>query len=376
MSCLSSAGGLSLLATIRLAALVLGVALATAGCQDDGTGERLLPVGVPVGEAEAPVSTISSVALLPDGVACVADSYFFQVWCLHRDRPAQVWGRQGEGPGEFARIQHVMRGPEGSVAVVDGSLNRITAFLPSGQRVSETRVPSLFTPDRYRGDVLHGHYMQIAIAGMSIRQVEIASGSGELLWERAFPRNLAYPECDDPSADLEARGSAFGTATPSGGMVFAACDGRLVLFPDRDDDSTAPIPRPAYAGELPNQRDVDEFVDARRGSVRGEASSADVEAFRRQPKEWFYTIPDFDDAGRMWLLTSRDRDEFSYLELFVGDEYAGTVRVADRVVGFDVLGSALAVLVKRRARPDDPDGIDDRAVVWYDISGLPAGRLD
>ncbi len=101
------------------------------------------------------------------------------------------------------------------------------------------------------------------------------------------------------------------------------------------------------------------------------ATAAAVDAFRQEPKRWLLRAPKADDAGRLWILTSRDHDEFSYLEFFVDAAYAGTVRVADRAVGFDVLGATLAVLVQRPLASGDPDGVEDRMVLWYDISGLP-----
>ncbi len=117
---------------------------------------------------------------------------------------------------------------------------------------------------------------------------------------------------------------------------------------------------------------MDEFVDARRGSFRGDLTDADVEAFRRKAKQWSFLGPMVDDSGRLWVVTSRDRDEFSYFELYVRSNYVGTVRVSSRVVGFDVLGDALAVVTKRRPLPDDTRGIDQHAVAWYDIAGLPS----
>ncbi len=56
-----------------------------------------------------------------------------------------------------------------------------------------------------------------------------------------------------------------------------------------------------------------------------------------------------------------------------GPEFAGSVRVRHRAVGFDVLGSTLAVLVDRPVGPRDPDGYPDRGIDWYDIGGLRFG---
>lgn len=67
--------------------------------------------------------------------------------------------------------------------------------------------------------------------------------------------------------------------------------------------------------------------------------------------------------------SQRDRDEFSYVDVYLPGEAAfmGSFRVSDRVMGFDLLGSTLVVVVERQLSPDDADGIPDRAVDWYDI---------
>ena len=59
--------------------------------------------------------------------------------------------------------------------------------------------------------------------------------------------------------------------------------------------------------------------------------------------------------------------------VYTGPEFSGSVRVRHRGVGFDVLGSTLVLLVDRPVGPDDPDGLPDRGIDWYDINGLEFG---
>lgn len=47
-----------------------------------------------------------------------------------------------------------------------------------------------------------------------------------------------------------------------------------------------------------------------------------------------------------------------------GPEYTLTLQVADKVVGMDVLGNTLAVLVER----DNGNAVTERRVDWYDVS--------
>lgn len=164
---------------------------------------------------------------------------------------------------------------------------------------------------------------------------------------------------------------------PDGGMVFTMlCRGQMLFLADRDDDSGTLVQAPTYVLEFPDEREVERYLDGcgpglSPGFFRPMCA---LDVFRRTPKA--YAAPDryrVDDVGRLWVLTNRDREELSYLDVFGGAEYSGTVRVRHRAVGFDVLGSTLAVLVDRPVGPDDPDGFPDRAIDWYDISGLEFG---
>ena len=82
----------------------------------------------------------------------------------------------------------------------------------------------------------------------------------------------------------------------------------------------------------------------------------------------------FDGRGRLWALTDRDLDDgFSYLDVYQGREYRGTVRVRHHARGIDVFGLTLAVLVERPVGPRDADGFPDRGVDWYGIGDLSFG---
>ena len=78
----------------------------------------------------------------------------------------------------------------------------------------------------------------------------------------------------------------------------------------------------------------------------------------------------YDAQERLWTATTRDRDRFSYLDVYEGTEYMGTVRVRDRLVGYDILGGTLAVLVDRQP---GVDGIARRAIDWYRIDEVTFG---
>jgi len=73
----------------------------------------------------------------------------------------------------------------------------------------------------------------------------------------------------------------------------------------------------------------------------------------------------FYDRGFLRVATTRDHDEFSYFDVFRGSDLVSSVRARDRVLGYDILGTVLAVLVERRFPAED--GVRARAVDWYSI---------
>ena len=101
-----------------------------------------------------------------------------------------------------------------------------------------------------------------------------------------------------------------------------------------------------------------------------------LEDYRATPKEYRLGVQHqlFDAANRYWIATQRDTHEWSYLDVYEKAEYVGSVKVRDRLTGFDLLGSTLVVLVDRLVGADDTDGIPDRALDWYEIGELGLGR--
>ena len=100
-----------------------------------------------------------------------------------------------------------------------------------------------------------------------------------------------------------------------------------------------------------------------------------MERYRTTPKRYDLSMAGqlFDAANRYWIATRRDLFEWSYLDVYENAEYVGSVKVRDRLRGFDLVGSTLIVLVDRQVGADDADGIPDRALDWYEIGELPFG---
>ena len=98
-----------------------------------------------------------------------------------------------------------------------------------------------------------------------------------------------------------------------------------------------------------------------------------IEEYENTPKR-YQLAPNahrFDAEGRWWIATLRDHRESSYLDVFCDGRYVGTVRVRDRLWGFDILGTRMVAVVDRLVGSDDePSAVPTRGVDWYDIGRL------
>ena len=303
------------------------------------------------------------------------NSFEFGIYCGDSSgRVVGDFGREGDGPGEFRHPAYVERGPTGLLGVIDLKLDRLSFFYPDGTRVSSGLFPS-----GYLGNGLSNNHMfgskraappqPNRSKGRSTRTFfEVDVSSGEVLWERTGIDELV---------DLGCGRVGPGWPSPQGGYVFWACEHELVFLDHREARGVTVLPSPTYAKELPNERDVEAYAsDMIRlaGTMALPRSAMDpyVAGFKEDPKKWFL-VPGaikFDHQGRLWVATTRDRDAYSYIDVWTDTEYAGTLRIRDRLVGYDLHGSTFAALVERVR---NSDGIVKRVIDWYDVSNLAIG---
>ena len=358
-----------------LAAAVL--AAAATGCLRDSQVRTEMALA-PVASAPAPLSRDNGVALTSARSACVIDSYEFRVVCVTPEGTIGEFGGRGQGPGEFVRPVWLGRILPDRIGVVDPRLNRLTVFETDGALVSDLTLPSLFWPRSHGASSLFGEGLMGVTPGTAPEEgttpsaetvlVEVSLGSGEVLWHRRGLEEIAETECGALSS---------GIPTPDGGYVLKACNRELVFLENRDAALATVIASPNYVPELPNERDVAAYVEDMSSMFGGRpAPQSSMEpyaaAYREEPKGWFLLDGlHFDDMGRLWVATRRDRDAFSYFDIWVGTEYVRTVRIRDRLIGFDILGSTLVALVERTP---DRSGVAQRAIDWYDIAGVEVGR--
>ena len=250
-------------------------------------------------------------------------------------------------------------------------LSRLTIFRIDGAVLSETSLPAVF---------LGLHLVDERIAGSkpdrsavtdrndeasvlsSYVPMEVSALTGEVLWSRTGMTNAVSTDC----LMLSEVGM-----NSVGGLVVRDCatPGGLAFFDDRDGEGTL-VRSPAYIEEFPNERDVDAYVSglARLGGGGGSVPVSLREAwsagYRDKPKGWYLGPFKFDGRGYTWVATTHDRDTWSYIEVWAGPNYLRNVVVRDRLIGYDLLGKTLVVLVERSP---GPDGIAKLAIDWYEM---------
>ena len=284
-------------------------------------------------------------------------------------------GREGEGPGEFRIASGLARGPNGTIGVFDFQLGRMTVFNLGGVVLSETKLPPLFVPAPSFFATISGYRVTYPSRDEpspdpvpNLELVELEVNDGRILWARRDLNRLVDAECPVTP----------GPPSRGAGWVLRGCQGALVFLNDRNAEDPVIAESPTYVEVFPNEREVADYLQGLRFITGGRSLPASVvqryeREFRETPKSWFVgpRALVFDSLERLWVATTRDRDNFSYLDIWIGTEYAGTVRIRDRLMGYDILGSTLAALVERKP---GPDGVALRAVDWYDIGDVEFGN--
>ena len=362
---------------VRISPAAALLAFAGACGQGDTVGEAIFTPEV-ISTAAVPLSDNDEVALLADErTACAIDSYEGQIRCVDGEGAVVgVFGRKGEGPGEFGSPAFLARGDEGAVGVADLELGRFTVFEPSGAYVSDVMLPgSAFSPFPSFGKVLSGVKFGVipggGTSGSLVTRFDVNIASGEVVREEGSPRG---------PWDVECGRVIYGIPDRAEGWVFVACEGHLIFVGDTGDATV--LRAPTYVPELPDEQEVaqrEEELMAFNRSLGVPASlnlEEPMERYRTTPKRYDLSMDGqlFDAANRYWIATQRDLFEWSYLDVYENAEYVGSVKVRDRLRGFDLVGSTLIALVDRQVGADDADGIPDRALDWYDIGEMPFGR--
>ena len=360
--------------TWHLLALALSV-LFVVSCSAVEPGKRASPALL--AESTVPLSQGIGILLADEHTVCTTESYEYRVYCTDVSGSAvRYFGRQGEGPGELRdRSPDLLRGPDGTIGVIDSDLRRMSVFDMTGTLLSEVHLPGFNfarAAPSFSLTVTGGFWaMQRDSSGTmhtTAHYTEIDMASGEVVWERVYGNRFKTDaQCEDSGV---LRGLFSGSVSSVGITAFPLCRGQLLFFAARDDASGTLIRAPRYTLEYPSEREVEAYLESARDFASEDRFRSTLKPYPRLPLM-------FDDRGRLWVVTNRGRnDGVSYLDVYSGPEYWGAVRVRHDALAVDVLGSTLVVLVDRPVGPNDADGYPDRGVDWYDISGLDAPGYD
>ncbi|MYC89519.1 MAG: hypothetical protein F4X22_15025 [Gemmatimonadales bacterium] len=361
----------------RRRAASIFVALLAVACGGQGDSAAP-PVRIePFASVPSPPSRSPHLILLKDGAACVVDTYWYRVICTHPDGESVTFGQEGRGPGEFVFPDALLRAPAGAIGVVDISLNRLSVFARSGELVTSTSdLPNQFDGGRRKamGETMAGSYHRYRPNGGSSLldwvNVDVDAATGRVVWARAFPPEADVVRCSTPGWE-EDRQLGMGYEDGSGDVLFVTCRGEfLVWYADRDASQPAATVRTTYVERYPTDEEV--AFQLRGLQSAPWRSAISEEEIRSRPKPW-YGPRVMDDRRRFlavshWNGLDHVTPRHSYIDVFRlvdgGPEYALTLQVTDKVVGMDVLGDTLAVLVVR----DVGGVVPERRVDWYDIS--------
>ncbi len=322
------------------------------------------------------------IVLLEVGPVCVIDTYWYRVVCTDPGGESFTFGNEGEGPGEFTDPREILRGPAGKIGVVDGRMQRLSVFSRLGEFLTST-------PGIPRGLSGSGPAMDGTLAGSYLKRdpagspyfvnAEIDTATGRVVRERAFPDEADVVDCSTPTPGPRRRQLGLGYREAGGGLLFVTCYGEfLVWYADRDAEGPTAIVRSTYVERYPTEEDVAASLRLLNSiPAGGFRPNLDEEQIRARPKVW-YGARVVDDQRRFWAVSHWNAEDvipdLSHIDMYhltdTGPEYALTLQVADKVVGMDVLGNTLAVLVER----DTGGVISERRVDWFDVTPLTARR--
>ncbi len=367
-----------------LGALV-GVAVLGAGaCDSPAVQSPVATVALePFAQHSVRLSERGEVAVTGEMTACVVDSYESAVVCYDaQGTEVAVWGREGEGPGEFPKggPGDVLRIASDRLGTWSSSRRRLSVFRVDGVHILDfsLNAPGVFAggPMSFRAESEGGERLRLTAASptgeASFVTVEFDLATQRIVWEQTSETLML--EGDEPCEGAEGTlGSTLrpGAIHSNGSLHYFSCDDVIVYLPEPKGDRRVFLERmPTYREEYPNEQDI--ASERRAMRFLGAALDDHIDEYQRTPR-LFPALGEsaraYDAEGRLWIGT-RTMSDSSEVDLYDGADYIGTVRIRDVLLGLDILDSTLVALVERR----DSMGIPNRGVDWYTISRLPFSR--
>lgn len=247
-------------------ALVASGVGAEAGAQEWRVSpEPMFTVGQLDGPPEAMFTRIAGAVRLPDGRYAVADQGELRITVYDTNgRLLSVFGREGEGPGEFGFVSGIWSAGGDTIGVWDSSLRRITWFRPDGT-VVRTAKPTQGRRPAPGGLSLDGFAGTLPRGGLAFVWI----GFGERRPDGLIPDRMAFGRFDRDFANAAIVGEATGmhrvyregrgggpypfspfpwTATVGDTLVYTdGLDGMLHFFPPDGSTRTVTVPGPSLS---------------------------------------------------------------------------------------------------------------------------------
>jgi len=273
---------------------------------------------------------VADVAVSPNGTIWVADRDDPRLRAFSpRGKAIRSFGRRGEGPGEYSGIEKIFPAADGTIAVVDMRLFRLTRVDTTGRLLTSMSIKNFpFDAAAAPGSTsVHLLFSRFQPGTSFIRRGDFSIDS--LL-------AVVGPLADFPSAQAPAEIHSLAVA-PDGSI--AVGDGgteyRIRVFrAGRWRDLTRNVPRKLRTREEMAEMQARAVGNQQR--ARAEGGQASAELPREKPHfEWLGLR--YDPRGRLWVKTGRGDQSRTVFDLFSGEgSYLGEVVVPGRVGSFSL----------------------------------------
>lgn len=346
--------------------LPVAIAFATAGSPDASgqlpTVEKLTEIGCLDCTGPTQFSEIHDVAVSDSGEIVVADRSAPMLRVFDRGgRMLWTGGRSGGGPGEYRYPMRVAIGPNRSLTVVDMRARRLTRLARDGAVTSTDPIlafPAAASPRGRTGDLallmddFRGPFTierWAATSSKSVAHTTIARtpspvGRGMIQPSMAAAASGALAIGIDPFTYRIVRLDPNGRPLPD--------ITRDIPLARRSEAEMQELATRLAAG--PQIRSTEQSVSKAPASTPLRSSGTD---FTMKP---FYPLDGlrYDDAGRLWVLTTRGVDQHAVFDIFASTgAFAGSVTVPVRVRTFSLAGPYLATA------SEDAEGVP-RVTLW------------
>ena len=226
-----------------LRALVMIAAMGANAC--DSTAMRP-PVEAhaltPVAQHPVRLSERDEITLVSDTLACVVDSYESNVACYKpQGVEVVVWGREGEGPGEFPE-----GGPRNLVGMGSeqiGAWNsvhrRLSVFRVDGAHIADLSLPApgIFAggPTAFHASAEGGDRLWLTAVSptgeLSFATVEFDLATQQIVWEHPAETIQGVEPCERINGAVRP-----GAVHSNGSLHYFYCRGSIVHLPDPKGD--------------------------------------------------------------------------------------------------------------------------------------------